>query len=78
MAALLAKIFDHPEEIVKMANDAVEDPGMNIPSVQLMVEDALDAGRIKKEAGPDSDASLKKCIDQTFLNESFKQEVRLK
>ena len=79
MSALLAKMFNRPEEIVKMAmeNDAVEDPDINIPSVKLMVEDALNAGRIKKEAVPDVDAFLKKYIDQAFLKE-LKQEVGLK
>jgi NitT/TauT family transport system substrate-binding protein len=79
MPAYLAKMFNRPEEIVKMAmeNDAVEDPTINIPSVKLMVEDALETGRIKKEAVPDIDAFLKKYIDQTLLMELI-PEVGLK
>jgi len=79
MPTLLAKMFNRPEEVVKMAmeNDVVEAPDINIPSVKLMVEDALESGRIKKEAVPDIDAFLKKYIDQSFL-EGLKQEVGLK
>jgi NitT/TauT family transport system substrate-binding protein len=79
MPAILGKMFNQHEEVVRMAmeNDAVEDPDINIPSVKLMVEDALEAGRIKKEAVPDIDAFLKKYIDQTYLKE-LKQEVGLK
>jgi len=79
MPAILGKMFNQREEVVRMAmeNDAVEDPEINIPSVKLMVEDVLEAGRIKKEAVPDIDAFLKKYIDQTFLKE-LKQEVGLK
>lgn len=79
MPALLAKMFNQHEEVVRMSmeNMAVEDPDINIPSVKLMVEDSLATGRIKKEAVPDIDAFLKKYIDQTLLK-GLKQEVGLK
>jgi NitT/TauT family transport system substrate-binding protein len=79
MPPLLAKMFDRPEEMLRMAleNMTVEDPDINLPSVKIMVEDAIDGGRIKKEAVPDIDAFMKKIIDQTMLK-GLKQEVGLK
>jgi NitT/TauT family transport system substrate-binding protein len=79
MPAILGKMFNQREEVVRMAmeNDVVEAPDINIPAVKLMAEDAIEAGRIKKEAVPDIDAFLKKYIDQSFLKE-LKEEVGLK
>jgi len=79
LPSLLAEMYSRPKEMIQMAleNLSVEDPNINLPSVKLMLEDALEAGRIKKEAVPDIDAFLKSFIDKTFLKE-VRQEVGLK
>jgi ABC-type nitrate/sulfonate/bicarbonate transport system substrate-binding protein len=79
MPTMLSAMFNEPEDVVKMAmeNDDVEDPDINMPSVKMMIEDALRTGRIKKDAVPDVDAFLKQCIDQSMMKQ-LKQEVGLK
>jgi NitT/TauT family transport system substrate-binding protein len=75
----LAKVLGRPEEVVTMglANYTDDNPDIDIPSVKLMLEDAIEGGRIKRDAIPNIDAFLTKYIDQTFLKE-LKQEVGLK
>ncbi len=79
MPATLSKMFDRPEAMLKMAleNFTVVNPDINVPSVKLMVEDAIEGGRIKKDAISNIDAFLAKYIDQTLLK-GLKSEVGLK
>jgi NitT/TauT family transport system substrate-binding protein len=71
MPATLSKMFDRPEPMLKMAlaHFSVDNPDIDMPSLKLMVQDALEGGRIKKDAVTDIDAFLAKYVDQTFLRE---------
>jgi len=77
--ALMAKMINRPEDVAKMTleNVITDVPEIDMPSVKFAVEDALNTGKIKKEAVPDIDAFLIKNIDQTLVRELSK-EVGLK
>jgi len=74
-APFLAGMINRPVEVGKMALEgAIPDlPEIDIPSVKFSVQDAIDTGKIKKEAVPDTDAFVRKYIDQTLYLEMKKE-----
>ena len=54
----------------------VNKPDVDFSSVKFAVQDAINTGKIKKEAVPDIDPFLNKYIDQSVLRE-IKKEVGL-
>jgi len=77
--SLMAKMINRPVEVAKMSMDncIVEKPDIDLPSVKFAVQDAIDTGKIKKDAVPNVDEFINKYIDQSLLLES-KKEVGLK
>lgn len=76
--ALMAKMINRPVEVAKMAlgNIIVDKPEIDLPSVKFAVQDAIDTGKIKKEAVPNVDVFVNKYIDQSLVVE-LKKEIGL-
>lgn len=77
-SALMAKMINRPVDVAKMTleNVITDQPEIDIPSVKLAVQDAIDTGKIKKDAVPNVDEFIKKYVEQSLVLE-LKKEVGL-
>jgi len=75
----LAKRIDRPETVAKMALESCkqDQPELDMPSVRILAQDAIETQKIKKELVPDLDKFLAKYIDQRIMLE-VKKEIGLK
>ena len=76
--AFMSKAINRPEKVAQMALEAatINKPDIDFPSVKFAVQDAINTGKIKKEAVPDIDKFLNSHIDESLLKE-LKKEVGL-
>lgn len=69
---IMAGVIKQPEEMVKMAFEAVSvtDPAINVESVKWQVEDAIKTGKIDKKAVENVDAFISQYIDTSIVEKA--------
>jgi ABC-type nitrate/sulfonate/bicarbonate transport system substrate-binding protein len=74
---IMSKLTNKSEEVIKLSLETttVTKPEIDMPSMKFEVEDAINTGKIRKEAVPDVDEFINKYVDQSFL-EKVKNELK--